>query len=109
LYKSQVYQLAKYINIIKDIIDRPPTPDTFGLTTSDQEFYFRIPYQTLDLLLFAWEYDIPVSEVSNVMKLTEDQVNRAFRDIRSKYNTTKHLRSMPPSTEFNLDELTQPR
>ncbi len=109
LYKTQVYQLARHMNIIKEIIDRPPTPDTFGLATTDEEFYFRIPYQTLDLLLFAWENKIPILEVCKTMNLTEGQVRRAFRDIRSKYQATGHLRSLPPSTEFSLDELTGPR
>ncbi|XUX01113.1 MAG: NAD(+) synthase [Dehalogenimonas sp.] len=109
LYKSQVYELAKEMNVITEIIDRPPTPDTLGLATTDEEFYFRMPYQTLDLLLFAWENDVPIPTVCNVMGLSEDQVGRAFREIRSKYNITTHLRSLPPSMDFTIGELTSKR
>jgi NAD+ synthase len=105
IYKTQVYQIARYCNIIEPIINRAPSPDTFGLITTDEEFYFRLPYSTLDLLLFAWEHSIPLKRVSKVMNLTEDQVNRSFRDLNAKYNATKHLRALPPSTEFTPDEL----
>lgn len=102
LYKTQVYQLAEYLKIIPEIIKRAPSPDTFSFEVSDEEMYFRIPYKSLDLLLFAWEHQVPTANVSTVMKLTDDQVQRAFRDLTSKYNATRNLR-LPPQTvkDFN--------
>ncbi len=96
LYKTQVYQLSEYLDVIKEIIDRAPSPDTFSFQVSDEEFYFRIPYDKLDLLLYAWENNTVVSEVCEAMGLKEEQVKRAFRDFSSKYNATKHLRELPP-------------
>jgi NAD+ synthase len=96
LYKMQVYQLAKYLGVIEEIIKRKPSPDTFTCDVSDEEFYFRIPYDTLDLLLYAWKNNVSISEVCEVMDLKEEQVKRALRDFISKYNATKHLRQLPP-------------
>jgi len=96
LYKDQVYQLSKHLNVIREIIDRTPSPDTFSFQVSDEEFYFRIPYDKLDLLLYAWENNIMISEICEVMNLKEEQVKRSFRDFTSKYNATKHLRQLPP-------------
>jgi NAD+ synthase len=96
LYKMQVYQLAEYLGVIKEIIDREPTPDTYSFTQSDEEFYFRMPYATLDLLLYAWENKVPLKEVCVAMQLTEEQVKRAFRDFNAKATATRHLHSMPP-------------
>ena len=96
LYKMQVYQLAKYLEITEEIIKRKPSPDTFTCNLSDEEFYFRIPYDTLDLLLYAWENNVSISKVCEVMDLKEEQVRRALRDFISKYNATKHLRQLPP-------------
>jgi NAD+ synthase len=96
LYKTQVYQLSEYLGVIREIIDRAPSPDTFSFKVTDEEFYFRIPYDKLDFLLYAWENNSVVSEVCEVMDLKEDQVKRAFRDFTSKYNATKHLRELPP-------------
>jgi len=99
LYKTQVSQLAEYLGVISEIIERAPSPDTFSFQVSDEEFYFRIPYATLDLLLYAWKYNIPLERVCETMNLTEEQVKRATRDFAAKYNATKHLRQLPPTLE----------
>jgi len=96
LYKTQVFQLSEHMGVVRDIIDRAPSPDTFSDPVSDEEFYFRIPFETLDLLIYAWENDTDIGLVCEVMGLEEKQVNRAFRDFKGKFNTTKHLREMPP-------------
>ena len=94
LYKMQVYQLASYLGVIKEIMEREPSPDTFSFTQSDEEFYFRMPYHKLDLLLYAWENQLPMPEVCQAMSLTEEQVKRAFRDFKAKSNATKHLHTI---------------
>ncbi len=96
LYKNQVYQLSEYLDVIKEIIDRSPSPDTFSYEVTDEEFYFRIPYDKLDLLLYAWENNIMIPNVCETMDLSEEQVKRAFRDFTAKSNATKHLRQLPP-------------
>jgi NAD+ synthase len=95
LYKTQVYQISKYLGVIKEIIERNPSPDTFSFQVSDEEFYFRMPYDILDPLLYAWENKIRISEICKALDLEEQQVKRAFRDFTSKYNATKHLRQLP--------------
>ena len=99
LYKTHVYQLSEHLGVIREIIERAPSSDTWSFQVSDEEFYFRIPYDVLDLLLFAWEYNIPTEHVCEVMNLTAEQVKRAMRDINAKYNATRHLRQLPPTVE----------
>jgi len=99
LYKTQVYQLSEYTGVIEEIIQRTPSPDTYSFEVSDEEFFFRIPYDKLDLLLYSWEKKVPIAEVCEVMNLTEDQVKRAFRDFSAKSNATRHLRRLPPTLE----------
>jgi NAD+ synthase len=99
LYKAQVYQLSEHLGVIREIIERAPSPDTWSFEVSDEEFYFRIPYDKLDLLLFAWEYNIPAERVCEVMDLSEEQVKRAKRDFNAKYKATRHLRQLPPTLE----------
>jgi len=41
----------------------------------------RVRFQTMDLLWFAQERNVPVGEAAQVMGLTEVQVQRAFRDL----------------------------
>jgi len=99
LYKTQVYQLAGHLGINREILEREPSPDTYSLSQSDEEFYFRMPYDILDLLLYAWENRVPLAEVCQVLSLTEEQVKRAFRDFGAKAKTTRHLHTMPPALE----------
>ncbi len=99
LYKMQVYQLSDYLGVPREIMEREPSPDTFSFRQSDAEFYFRMPYDTLDLLLYAWENRVPLAEVCQTMSLTEEQVKRAFRDFKSKANATRHLHTMPPALQ----------
>jgi NAD+ synthase len=99
LYKDQIYHLADYLGVPIEIMDRTPSPDTFSLPVSDQEFYFRIPFDKLDLLLFAWEHNVSPAETANVLELSEEAVNRAFRDFTAKNRATVHLREMPQALE----------
>jgi NAD+ synthase len=95
LYKDQVYQIADHLGVIREIRDRTPSPDTFSLPVSDLEFYFRIPFDKLDLLLYAWEHQISAAETAKVTGLAEEAVDRAFRDFTAKNRATAHLREMP--------------
>jgi NAD+ synthase len=99
LYKNQIYQLADYLNVTKEICDRQPSPDTFSLPVNDQEFFFRIPFDKLDFLLYAWEHQVPLEQTAEVLGLSKEAVERAFKDFTSKNLTTKHLREMAYSLD----------
>jgi len=96
LLKVQVYQLAKYLAIPEGIQKRTPTTDTYSAHCDQQEFFFRLPFETLDLLWFALEHEVPIPEVARTMSLSEIQVQRAFDDIKRKQRTTHYLRIPPP-------------
>lgn len=96
LYKTQVYQVAEYLGVIQEILDRPPSPDTYSLPVTDKEFYFCIDYGLLDLLLYAYEKNIPRQEVAKTLNLEEQQVARAFKDFKAKEQATWHLRTTAP-------------
>ena len=100
LYKNQVYQLARYLNVPQEIIDRTPSPDTYSFVVSDAEFYFCMPYDLLDLLLYAIEHNVPQSEVAAVIGLRPEQVERAWKSLVRKRAVTEHLRVLPPSPEI---------
>ena len=97
LYKNQVFQLAEHMGVIPEILNRAPCPDTYSAPVTDEEWYFRMPFKQLDLLLYAWEHKAEIPEICRVMGLTEDQVKRAFRDFANKYNATRHLGEPPPA------------
>jgi NAD+ synthase len=103
LYKTQVYQLAEALNIPAEIVRRPPCADTFSGAASDEEFFFRLPYNRLDPLLWAWERKLTSAEAGEILGLSEDQVKRVFNDFAAKYRAAKHLLMMPPTVDSALN------
>ena len=95
LFKTQVYQLAEYLGVPEEIRHRTPTTDTYGAPCNQQEFFFRLPFETMDLLWFAQEHNVPLVEVAQVMDLSEIQVRRAFDDFTRKLRGTEYLRLAP--------------
>jgi NAD+ synthase len=95
LYKTQVYQLAEYLDIPAPIRQATPTTDTYSAPVSQEEFFFRLPFEVMDLLWYAMEHDVPVEDAARVMDLTEEQVRRAFADFVRKQRATEYLRTLP--------------
>jgi NAD+ synthase len=95
LYKSQVYQLAEYLGVSATIRSRPPTTDTYSLPQTQEEFYFSLPYDKMDLCLYARNNGISAADVGMALGLTEQQVERVFRDIDSKRRASRYLHLEP--------------
>ena len=55
LYKTQVYAARRAPRRARGDPPRPPTTDTFSLPQTQEEFYFALPYDRMDLCLYAHE------------------------------------------------------
>jgi NAD+ synthase len=99
LFKTQVFQLAEYLGIPDEIRGRTPTTDTYSAECTQEEFFFRVPFEIGDLVWFAMEKGIPVSEVSKELGLSEDQIVHIQNDIRRKIKATEYLRAEPRHIE----------
>jgi NAD+ synthase len=95
LYKTQVYQLARHLGVPEAIQKRPPTSDTYSAPTTQEEFFFRLPFEILDLLWFAMEQGVSVTETAAALGMEPDQVRRAFDDFAQKQRSTEYLRTPP--------------
>lgn len=95
LYKSQIYQLAEYLGVPATIRSRPPTTDTYSAPCDQTEFFFRLPFEQLDLLWHAWEAGQSAAATAAASGLDEAQVTWAFADFARKKRTTDYLR-LPP-------------
>ena len=95
LYKSQVFALAAYLGVPQEIRSRRPTTDTFSLPQSQEEFYFALPYDKMDLCLYGRNAGIPASELTEATGLTSEQVERVYRDIDQKRRSTRYLHARP--------------
>jgi NAD+ synthase len=95
LYKTQVYQLAEYLGVPKEISSRPPTTDTYSLPQSQEEFYFSLPYDKMDLCLYALNEGVAADQVAPAAGLSGEQVERVFADIRAKRAVADYLHAAP--------------
>lgn len=95
LYKSQVYQLAAALGVPDEIRSRPPTTDTYSMPQSQEEFYFSLPYHSMDLCLYAVDNGVSAAEVAAALDLTEDQIDRVFKDIAAKRRVSQYLHASP--------------
>jgi NAD+ synthase len=95
LYKTQVYQLAEYLGVPEKIRKRPPTTDTYSLSQGQDEFYFSLPYDKMDLCLYGKNNRISVEIVAEYLDLKPEQIQRVYDDIDTKRMTTRYLHLSP--------------
>ncbi len=95
LYKTQVYQLARYLKVSQEIIARTPTSDTYSAESTQEEFYFRLPFELMDLIWYGLEHNVDSAVVAQALQLGDDQVKRVYRDLAQKARSTDYLRRSP--------------
>ncbi len=95
LYKSQVYQLAEALGVPAEIRRRPPTTDTWSLPQGQDEYYFSLPYDRMDLCLYGLDNGIAREEVGEAAGLTPEQVDAVWRNIASKRKVAEYLHAHP--------------
>ncbi len=95
LFKSQVYQLAEYLHVPYEIRQKPPTPDTYSLPQTQQEFYFLAPYDVMDISIWARDQGFPAEQVAVALGERLDLISDVYSDIVAKRQVADYL-SCPP-------------
>jgi len=89
LYKTQVRELACYLNIPARIIEKPPSPDVMPGLTDDEEV-IRISYEKMDLILLAIEKGWKLSDIVKTLRVEEDEVIY----IKKLIHKSEHMRKI---------------
>ena len=95
LYKTQVYGMARFLGLPERVCAAVPTTDTYSLEQGQDEFYFALPYRSMDLALWALNHDVPAAELARVLEVTPAQAEAVYEDIRTKRRTTRYLHARP--------------
>jgi NAD+ synthase len=99
LYKSQVYKMAEFLGVPAGVCARPPTTDTYSLPQGQDEFYFSLPYDKMDLCLYGKNHGYAAAEVAPAVGLTPQQAERVYKDIDVKRESTHYLHAAPQLME----------
>ncbi len=97
LYKSQIYQIGEFLKIPKEILEKDASPDIWSLKTSDEEFFYSVPYHVVDLILYARENNITELEIEKNSDLTSEQIKKLLQFQNQKQVKSQHMREMPHS------------
>ena len=95
LYKTQVYALARHLSLPAEICSAKPTTDTYSMPQGQDEFYFSLPYDQMDIALWAHNHHKTGAELASLLGLTPEQAERIYADIGNKRRTTHYLHAKP--------------
>jgi NAD+ synthase len=91
--------LARYLGLPSELLNVRPTTDTFSLEQGQDEFYFALPYEKMDLALWARNHNIPASELSTALGVSLNVAELVYRDIDAKRRATRYMHARPELVE----------
>jgi len=102
LYKTQVREFAKYLNLPTEVISRPSSPDLWPGHTAEGEL--GLTYDEIDEILYRlFDEGRQPSEVPRISGIPEESVKKVVR----LYERTKHKRVLANGPFYSFKELTQ--
>ena len=97
LYKSQIYQLGKFLNVPNEVISKDASPDVWSYTTNDEEFFYSVPYEIVDLILYGRENNLSINEIQKHSKISIENIEKLLKFQDQKHIKSNHMREMPHS------------
>ncbi|MBK7228616.1 MAG: NAD(+) synthase [Ignavibacteriales bacterium] len=95
LFKTQVFQLAEFLGVPEEIRKRTPTTDTYSAEQTQEEFFYKMPFEVMDRIWDGWEKGVASDVIAKVINVPQAQVDVTINDIRQKIQTTEYLRQEP--------------
>ena len=95
LYKTQVYAMARYLGLPEEVCNARPTTDTYSLPQGQDEFYFALPYEQMDLALWAYEHGVPAEQLAAVLGTDVATARYVYQDIEAKRRAASYLHMAP--------------
>lgn len=84
LYKTQVYQIAHHIGVPQEIIARTPTTDTYTAEQTQEDFFYQMPFEQMDLIWYGWENGYAANEVGKIMDRSAQDIETILEILNEK-------------------------
>jgi len=95
LYKTQVLELARFLEIPERIVQKAPSPDLLpGMT---DEFALGMDYKTLDQILYGLEREIGEEEIKREIGVGEAEIHY----VKELIKCSQLMRCLPPSPDLS--------
>jgi NAD+ synthase len=88
LYKTQVRELARFLDIPSRIIEKPPSPDIIPGIIDEEAI--GIPYEKLDLILLAFENGWEKSDIAKFVEVNAEEVTYVSNLVQK----SEHMRKL---------------
>ncbi len=95
LYKTQVYAMARYLGLPEEVCSARPSTDTYSLEQGQDEFYFGIPYEQMDLALWAHNHGVPPTALAATLGIGDSEAAAIYASIEAKRKSTHYLHAKP--------------
>lgn len=91
LYKTQIRELAKYLNVKESIIGKKSSPHLWKGHVAEEEI--GIPYEEIDCILYCLEdKKMSIQETQKMTELSAEKIEKIYQ----LYKNNEHKRVMPP-------------
>lgn len=91
LYKTQVYALARHMGLPDEVCSAAATTDTYSLAQGQDEFFFGLPLEQMDLALWAHNHEVSPAVLAEALSIDVQQAAGIYVDIEAKRRTTRYL------------------
>ena len=91
LYKTQVYALARHMGLPEEICSAIPTTDTYSLQQGQDEFYFALPYDRMDVALWAHNHSNSPEDLAEALAIDAEHAAYIYSDIENKRKATHYM------------------
>jgi len=88
-YKTQIFNLARYLNLPSYVIEKSPSPDLIpGIIDEDM---LGVSYEKLDLILFGIENNYSLDKIMSISNAEEADESR----VKEIVEKSEYLRKWP--------------
>ena len=97
LYKNDVYELAKFLNVPQEIVEKPPRAGLWNNQTDEEEI--GMSYDLIDQILYLYtEKDMKNTEIAEKLEISVDDVDM----IITKVIRSEHKSKVPESPQKTI-------
>ena len=87
--------MARFLGLPSELCQRKPTTDTYSLDQTQEEFFFGLPLDKLDLILFGVLNGFTTEAISAAVGISFERVESYIEGMKQKRASTAGLHMNP--------------